>query len=302
MRLFLHDITWVAIYELGEATRTRLFQLVLLAYAGGIGAATWILVKILGTLEDTLASTLGVPTTERPGAMMQQLLENGDLAQLVQPIIGEGNDPSAILSEPILGIWTGMASMALLPLVLLFSASGSIAAEVRTRSLRYLLCRTGRLEIGLGKLVGQLLIAILAVAIGGVVAWVMGMVLMVGNPPLDLAVAIATRSVRAVAWALPFAGLGLAASSWVPSPNGARAVATALLLGMPMLAWQLHEQVDLTIVGRLADLGGLFLATNAWPDFWSPEPGELAMALGRSVALAVLYYAAGHLVFVRRNL
>ena len=171
MRTFLHDVVWVAVYELGEATRTRLFQLVLLAYAGGIGAATWILVMILRTLEQALAGTLGVPATERPGAMMQQLLENGDLAQLVGPIIGAENDPSSILSEPVLGIWTGMASMALLPLVLLFSASGSIAAEVRTRSLRYLLCRTGRLEIGLGKLVGQLLIALLAVAIGACIAW-----------------------------------------------------------------------------------------------------------------------------------
>lgn len=302
MTTFLHDVTWVAIYELGEASRTRLFQLVLLAYAGGIGAATWILVKVLTQLEAALAETLGMPKTERPGAMMQQLLENGDLAQLVQPIIGEGNDPGSVLGEPVLGIWTGMASMALLPLVLLFSASGSIAAEVRTRSLRYLLCRTGRLEIGLGKLAGQLLIALLAVAIGGAVAWGMGLVLMVGNPPVELALAIAGRSLRAVAWALPFAGLGLAASSWLPSPNGARAVATGLLLGMPMLAWQLHERTDTSVLGRLADLANLFLATNTWPDFWATDPGDLAMATGRSLALAVLYYALGHAVFARRNL
>ena len=38
----LLDTLWVAVYELGEAVRTRLFQLVILAYLGGIGFSVWL--------------------------------------------------------------------------------------------------------------------------------------------------------------------------------------------------------------------------------------------------------------------
>ena len=58
MKRFWTDVWWVAVYELGEAVRTRLFQLVLLAYAGGIAASGTVLVLILAVAEDRLAETL----------------------------------------------------------------------------------------------------------------------------------------------------------------------------------------------------------------------------------------------------
>ncbi|MES2639813.1 MAG: hypothetical protein V4850_10030 [Myxococcota bacterium] len=302
MSRFLADVWWVAVYELGEAVRTRLFQLVLLGYAGGIAAATWILVQILKSLEQTAAATLGVPATERPGAMMGTLLNNGELVRLVAGIVGSETNATKLLEEPLLGLWTGMASMALLPVVLLFSASGSIAAEVKSRSVRYLLCRTGRLQIGLGKLFGQLLIAAVAAVIGGVVAWGMGMTLMSGNAPIELALSILDRTARAAVWALPFAGLGLAASQWIPSPNGARVVAAGILLAMPIAAYWLAESAGITVIGRLADLAGMFIATSAWVDFWSLDLATFGGAVARSVVLAVLYYSLGHVVFARRDL
>ncbi|MFN7145807.1 MAG: ABC transporter permease subunit, partial [Myxococcota bacterium] len=209
---------------------------------------------------------------------------------------------AALLDEPLLALWCGVALMVLLPLVLLFSSAGSIASEVKSRSVRYLLCRTGRLEIGLGKLAGQLLIAIVAAALGGATAWAMVMTLMVGNPPVGLAVALAERTFRAVLWALPFAGLGLMASQWVASPNGARVIAGGLFLAMPTAGWFLGLRADLDVVGRLCDFAGMFVATKAWPDFWSPEPDVLGAAVLRGVVLAVVYYAAGHVVFARRDL
>ena len=39
MRRFLADVGIVALYEVGEAVRTRLLQLLILGYTGGIGAA-----------------------------------------------------------------------------------------------------------------------------------------------------------------------------------------------------------------------------------------------------------------------
>ena len=301
MKRFWTDVAWVGVYELGEAVRTRLFQLVLLAYAGGIGVSSWLLVEILHQLETSAAAAMGVPATDKPGAMASTLLGNGELKDLLEPIVG-GGQVDALLSRPILALWTGAAAMALLPLVLLFSSSGSIATEVRSRSIRYLLCRTGRLQIGLGKLFGQLLLALVAAIIGGAVAWTMGMTMMVGNPPVALALELANRTLRACAYALPFAGLGLAASQIVASPNGARFLAAAAMVAMPIVAWQLDEHVGPDLLGRLADLAGLFVATTTWQDLWSTDAATLQIAVARCVGLAVIYYAAGHAVFVRKDL
>jgi ABC-type transport system involved in multi-copper enzyme maturation permease subunit len=302
MRRFAADVWWVAVYELGEAVRTRLFQLVLLLYVGGIAGSTWFFVKLLQGAEESAASTLGVPGTERPGAMMGTFLQNAELIAFVGRFAGPAANVSELLKEPLLGLFIGMVSMALLPAVLTFSASGSIAAEVKSRSIRYLLCRTGRLQIGLGKLAGQLLIALVATALGGAVCWGMGMTLMIGNPPTDLALSLLERSARASIWALPFAGLGLAASQWIPSPNGARVVAGSVIFAMPLAAFWLHLKSGTDLLGRLADLAGMFIATTAWTDFWSTDPSVFAAAAVRSVVLAVVYYSLGHVIFARRNL
>jgi ABC-type transport system involved in multi-copper enzyme maturation permease subunit len=233
---------------------------------------------------------------------MNSLLRDDGLVDLVAGFAGGDEVARALLTEPILGLWTGAASMALLPLVLLFSASGSIATEVKSRSIRYLLCRTGRLQIGLGKLLGQLFIALVAASLGGALAWALGMTWMVKNPPFDLAISILDRTVRAAIWSLPFAGLGLAASQWIPSPNGARAVAGALVAAMPITAALLAEYAGVDAVGRIADIAGMFIATTAWADFWSPDLVTFGGAVVRSIVLAVVYYALGHAIFARKDL
>ena len=101
---FLADVRWVAVYELGEAVRTRLFQLVLLAYAGGIAASGTVLVLILKAAEDRMAETLGMPATIRPGAMMGKLLENGELAGIISErdiVRLLGRDPAGALKRPV---------------------------------------------------------------------------------------------------------------------------------------------------------------------------------------------------------
>ena len=302
MKRFAADVWWVAVYELGEAVRTRLFQLVLLAYCGGIAGSTWVLVRILRRLEASVAEPLGVPATDRPGALMGALQADGKLADLVGGLVDSDTDITALLDEPLVAVWTGATSMGLLPLVLVFSASASIAAEVKSRSVRYLLCRTGRLQIGLGKLAGQLLVAVVAALLGAAVAWVLGMTLMVGNPPVEMAVALVGRTLRAVAWALPFAGLGLAASQWVANPNGARVLAAGLLFGMPIADGLLFTASGTDFLGRLADLGGMFLATSLWADFWTPDLGLLGATVVKALVLAVIYFASGYAVFTRRDL
>jgi hypothetical protein len=299
---FAQDVWWVAVYEVGEAVRTRLLQLVLLGYAAGIGGACWLLIRILRELEAPIAAQMGLPATERPGALMEQLLASDSLRSLVSPLADGSSAAADLLQRPLLGVWAGAASMVLLPMVLLFASSGSIAAEVGSRSIRYLACRTGRLQIGLGKLLGQLLLAGVAAAVGIGVAFTMGMTMMVGNEPGALLGELLLRTGRACAYALPFAGIGLTASAWIPSANGARFAAAASCVGLVLVDHQLDVRTGDTFVGRLADLGRQFIATGIWPDLWSLRAEEVTGGVLRCVVLAVVYYAVGHARFGRRDL
>lgn len=302
MSRFGLDVLLVAAYELGEAVRTRLLQLVLLGYCGGIGMANLLFFAMLSEAERTLAESMGVPATERPGAMMAELLKNGRIEEMMGAMVGRGSDIAELLDRPVLALWTGAASMVLLPIVLLFSASGSVAGEVRSRSVRYLLCRTGRLQIGLGKLVGQLLLALVAALLGAAVSWVMGMTLMVGNPPVALAVELLVRTGRAALFALPYAGLGLAASQIVASPNGARFLAGGATLGVLWLGDWLGDHAGPDTLGRLADLGTLLLGGGLWSDLWATDPVSLPTAAARCAGIALAWTALGQAVFARKDL
>lgn len=298
---FLADVGLVALYELGESVRTRLLQLVLLAYCGGIAFAAWLFVKTLQQMEASLADSLGVPATERPGALVGRLLESGQLRDLLSGFMGE-EQAASLLDRPLIALWTGAAAMILLPLVLLFAASGTVAAEVRSRSIRFLLCRTGRLEIGLGKLAGQLLLALFAALLGTAVAWIIGMTLMTGNPPVALALELLNRTGRAAIFALPIAGVGLCASQLVASPNGARFLGGVLFVGMLVAHALSRAFAGTDLVGRLVDMGRLLVSTSAWGDLWTTDPGLLAVTAARCAGLAVVYYASGHVVFSRKDL
>lgn len=302
MTAFVHEVWWVARYEVGEGLRTRLFQLALLGYLGGIGVANWILVKILSQMEAGLATTMGLPPTERPGAMMNTLLADGRLNELIAPIVGGTDAATTLLTTPVAALWGGAAAMALLPVLLVFGASGSVAGEVQSRSIRYLACRTGRLQIGLGKLAGQLLLTLLAAALGVVLSVALTLTLMVGNDPVTLFTTLSIRTGWALAYAVPFAALALAASQVVANPNGARFLAAAVLFGMPILANQLDRLAGVDLVGRLCDMAGLFLATSNWVDLWSPDPATAGTAALRGLVLGILYFSVGFWRFNGRDL
>lgn len=300
--ILLRDVWWVAAYELGEALRTRLFQLVILAYLGGLGFANWVLVEILTEMEAGLAETMGLPPTERPGALVGELLADGRLTDLLAPMAGGRSAALELLSLPLPALWAGGAAMGLLPVVLLFTSAGSVSAEVRSRSVRYLACRVERLPMGLGKLLGQVALGAVAAALGIALSWGMAMGLMVGNDPVALAAALVARTGWALAYALPYVGLGLAISQVIANPNAARVVAGLAFVAGHWLAVWLRHHSGLDLPGRLADLGVLLLAPSLWRELWSPEPLAAAAAAARGLVLGIGYYAVGHALFVRRDL
>lgn len=299
---WLGEVGQVARYELGEALRTRLFHLALLAYAGGIGFAVWVLVEILRDIEAGLAEVMGVPVTERPGTMIATLQQNGDLEGILTNALGDEAAARALLDVPVAATWSGAAAMMLLPLVLIFTGAGSIATEVRSRSLRYLLVRTDRLAIVLGKAVGQLVVGGIAGAVGVGVAEGMALGLMAEVPAGALFAGLVRLHALALLYAVPWLGIALAASQVVSNPNGARLLAGGLYIGAPAAAHWVRFTAAPTWPERLVDPLWLLLPNSLWGGLWSPEPGATALAAAHGLVLAVGALGLGGLRFARRDL
>lgn len=298
----LLDTLWVAVYELGEAVRTRLFQLVILAYLGGIGFSVWLFTEILSEAEARIAETLMVPATETPGALLPQLLQNGDIRDLLAPFVGGDTAALALLTQPPLGLWVGVFSMGLLPMVLVFTASGTVSAEIRSRSIRFLLVRTGRLEIAMGKLLGQLLLGLVATTLGVGLAWAMGMFMMTGNDPAALLITLATRCAWSCVFAMPFLGLAMGSSLLLANPNGSRVFAALTFCAMPVAGAILKHWSGPDALGRVCDLLLMAIPMRYWTEFWSTDLTVQLTATGRSLILAMLFFALGFARFQRRDL
>lgn len=304
---FLRDVWLVAVYEAQEAVRTRLLQVALLGWAGIVVAANGLFLWVLHEIEAAMAGALGVPTTDRPGAMLGKMMEEGELDGVAR-MIGGSENVSFLLQQPILVLWAGAVMMMLLPEFLLIASAASVAAEVQNRAIRYLACRTGRLQIGLGKLLGQVGLALLALGIGVGLSAGMGLFLMVGQPVGGTVGGLLARVPAILAFSLPALGLGLGASMAARTVSGARALALIGFFGSFITyVWLRAELRESTTKGvalweRLADMAMILLFPSNWTALWSPEWPDVLAAVARCAIIGAGCFAAGMAVFGRRDL
>lgn len=296
------DILVVAGYELAQARRTRLLQVLVLGYVAATGAAHWGFVQGLKEAERTVALAMGVPPTERPGAMIASVLASEDLSRFLTNVIGSESLLERLATAPVLAIWSGAVAMVLLPVFMLLGTSVSVAAEVENKSIRFLALRTERLPIVLGKGLGQLAMASIAALAGVAVTEVLGLTLMVQQPAVSLGVSALEHAGRALVYALPFAGLGLAVSQWVGRANPARALGVVALIGVVIANPWLEYHSSTHAIGRLADLLRTVLPGQGWTDMWQTDPVTFAVGAAKLIVVTLAWIAFGYLRFDRRDL
>lgn len=304
---FWRDVWLVARYEAQEAMRTRLLQVALLGWAGLVVAADGLFLWILHEIEVAMAGAMGVPETRRPGAMLGKMMAEGELDGVARAIGGSEN-VAWLLRQPILALWSGAVMMVLLPEFLLISSAASVAGEVQNRTIRYLACRTGRLEIGLGKLAGQAGLALLAAGIGAGISAAMGLALMVDQPVAGTLGWIALKIPLILAFSLPALGIGVGASMVARTVSGGRALAlVGFFASFVVYVWLRTELRSADGAGvalweRLADLAMILLFPSNWTALWSPDPAAVLGGAARCLIIGVGAFAAGMAVFSRRDL
>ncbi len=298
----LRDIGLIASFEVRRAVRTWRALALIVLYVVATAGAAYVFTQIIGAAEQSLASTLGVPATDTPGTMLTELKANREFRGALSQAVGGTDQLDALLQWPLLAIFHLWFSFLLVPFFAASASAESIALDVRTRALRFEALRTGRLEIVLGRFLGQLLLTGLAAAasIGGV--WTVGMLYMVGHTPLGLATGLVWFAVRAWFFSIPFVGIGVACSQLTASPAWARVLAISMTAGswvaLGIARWLETRGDGWAIV---ADLLIQILPQGWLMTMWAPGLDWMVAALVCS-ALGLVAVGLGYARFAGRDL
>ncbi|MCB9745365.1 MAG: ABC transporter permease subunit [Alphaproteobacteria bacterium] len=288
----LWDTLAVTRLQLSRALRTRSALLLCAIYALMAGASAYGFTRLLLLLETQTARTLGAPTTETPGAMLGTLKADPDFQDLLNQLTGDPELLQWALDTPFLTVtafWTGLAA---LPFFAAMLGAEAIAADTRSRALRFELLRTGRPEILLGRLGGQALLIAAALAFAALATWIVAMTAMTGNAPLEQALSLLALGPRLWVWSLPFLGLGLAASQSTANVNLARVMA----IGGVAASWVVYARLETWAeegAGALTDALSPLLPQSWALDLWGPGlgwtgGGAVLLAMGLAFAMAAL--------------
>jgi hypothetical protein len=298
----MRDVALVARFEVLRAIRTWRALALLVVYAIAAGGATWMFTRAIGELENALAVQLGVGTTQVPGTMLAELVESEYWLRALTVLTGDPALAREWVDVPplaVFGLWFGFL---VVPFFAASAAAECVAIDVQSRAIRWEAQRTGRLELILGRFVGQLALTTIATSLAMVVVWAVGMLGMVGNEPVPLAAWLASFLPRVWAFGVPFAALGAGVSQLTTSPAWARVLALAGTAG----SWVAYGVGVSYGLGRsayavVADVY-LPLLPQAWlRGLWEPGPGwwVSAVACGSLGAAALV---VGFVRFSQRDL
>ncbi len=286
----LRDTALVARWWIARSIRTRSAAALVAVYTLLLAGGAWVFTQILLSMERSTADLLRVPKTDKPGAMLDTLKERGELREMLEGMIGDAALVEWAMGLPILSTWAFWLALGAVPFLACAAGAEAIAPDIRDRSLRFELIRTGRLELVAGRFWGQALL---------VGVWIVAMTCMVEQPPLLQATTLAAFLPRLWFWSLPWLGLGIACSQLSGTVNFTRTLALAGAVGLfglfATVDWLAEEYVP--VVG---DLLLPLLPPSYAGGLWGPGLGWLAEALvltALGVVLALLTYP----LFARRN-
>lgn len=293
------DVLVVARFEGLRAVRTwralALFVLYGVATCGG----AYLFTRVVGLMENALARQLGVAETRVPGAMLQDLVQSESFRAMIEAMVGSAHGADQIAGVPVLAVFHLWLGFLLIPFFAAAAAAESIAIDAGSRALRFEILRTGRLELVLGRYVGQLALTGVATMFAVVGVWTVGMVAMRGNAAIPLAVWLVWLSLRIWFFSVPFVGVGVAASQLTTSPAWARVLAVGLTAGS-WVAFAVARAAERSRYAAVSDVVLPLLPQGWMQGMWLPTDW-----LGSAVACATLGLVAafaGYVAFSRSDL
>lgn len=301
------DIALVARFELGEALRSRLLVVMILLFVGGGVLGAWGYTRLISTLEEKTAQMMGAPEAKRPGGTIKRLRDSRNYRDVLMVFLRDEAKADYYAALPPIVVFFGWASFMFTPWLILFTSAETIASEVASRSIRFSVMRTGRLELALGKMAGQALIIAGVTALSAVAFYLVAWGRLDGFEHRETALGLLSYWPRVMLYSLPFLAWALLASMVSSSVNVARIVSLGggVVLGMLSgladgakgFGWREGP------VGDAVWLAVRFIVPFGHYEGLSyPPGGGLPADLALCLTLTVLYFGVGFLVLRKRDL
>lgn len=297
----LASIARIAAFDFGESIRSRKALALLGLYLAGSLAATGVFIRVLQSIENTAAETLQVAATERPGAMTEEVLRNERLLSILIDLVGDESLARAVVELPPMALFYGWLAFTFIPLLVTLTSCDAIASEVATGSCRFALFRVDRHSWAAGKLLGQAALMIVGILSGALGAWTLAFFFMNDADPAGTLVWLLRFSGRAAVYGFAYLGMTLGLSQVTQSVNFARGLGLLGLFFLGLGGNILESDWSTTkLLGTNLTIVQLFPQGHDL-DLWRPAFTERLPGVTMLLALGLLYFVVGHLVFARRD-
>lgn len=297
----LRSIALVARFELLDSIRSKKALALLILYLTASLAGTALFIRTVEAIEAALADTLAVARTAQAGTMTSALFRSDQFRKILAGMVGDARLADDLANTPPLALFYGAFALALVPLLVVLSASDTIALEVSTGAVRYSLVRCDKLSFSLGKFFGQVGLMVIGVFVGALGCYVLGAFSLASFDAGGTAYWMLALSTRTCFFGFSFLGVAFLVSQLTASVNLARAGG--------ILLWFLltvgHHLLDLDKVKAsfpvlAPTLQALFPGAHRL-DLWRPEFWQRFSAEAMLVGLGGLFFTLGYLRFARRD-
>jgi ABC-type transport system involved in multi-copper enzyme maturation permease subunit len=297
----LRHVALIARFELLEAVRSRKALALAVLFVASALAGTALFVEAVEAMEHALSDTLAVARTAKVGTMTSALFQSEQFHSLLARLVGDSELANELVTLPPLALFYGAFSLGCVPLLIVLSASDSIAQDVQTGAVRYSLFRTDKLSYVLGKFAGQAGLLALGLLAGALASYTLGWFTFAAFDPLPTAGWMLALSARTWLYGLAFLGVALCVSQLTTSANAARAFG--------ILAWLLlsvgHRLLERPRVLEhspvLAPSVQLLFPQAHRLELWRQDFQLRAASEVMLIALAGVFVALGYLRFRGRD-
>jgi len=304
-RGFVRDVGLVARYELAEAARSKLLIVITLLFVAAGGLAAWSFTEIVSTVEENAARMTGAPQSRRPGATVRRLRDSGSYRDMLRMFMRNQEKADYFAAIPPIVAFFAFFAFKITPFLVLLTSAETIATEVASRSIRYSVLRTGRLEFAVGKSLGQALIVVAVTALMALVCYLIAWASLAGFEHGATVLGMLSFWPRLLLYTLPFLGWAMFASMVTRSANLARLLSLGGGFALAILSALANDPPRWLRGEGLAPVRDLI--ANLTPfrhdeGLTYPPGGAFASDVAVCLALAALYFAAGFVLLRRRDL
>jgi len=288
----------VARFELAEALRSRLVLVLLFVYGGGALLGGRVFLALLSTAEQTARQALAGSMNVDPATLPDNLVREKAMPWLVGFVQDEGTREQLLQMDP-LSIFFGYAALQSVAVLVLLLGTSSIAKDISTGAIRFLLFRCDRLSWTLGKLVGQALLLAGCLAVAAICTALVGTWY---DESVDFGRWLWLMRTSFRAWVYGLSYLGIFCGVSMLATNPMRARGTALLLWL--LMWIGHGLLTAQWAG--GDYAWMTYAAWLFPThhqdgLWSGNLLVYAGSVLGLLAIGAVGFSVGYSQFERRD-